>query len=150
MQVALRLYERASNARINKEKLVLMPVGPFTEQDWLFPRLAANSFVTHLGVPLNSAGLAPASAIWPGILTKMESATSMICKRFLTLRARSFCFSLLVASRGRHIACFIPPDSVTLSAIKQMYHRCIWRDKKRGNVAWRYCNRDIDEDCLGV
>ena len=71
MQVALRLYERASNACINKEKYVLLPVGHFIEQDWLFPRLAANSFVTHLDVPLNSAGLAPVNVIWPQVLTKM-------------------------------------------------------------------------------
>ena len=68
----------------------------------------------------------------------------------MTLRARVFCFSLLVASRGRYIARFIPPDRVSTSQIERMKWRVMWRGKTRGKVAKQFCDQSIDNDGLGI
>ena len=150
IEVMFRIYEQSSNAKINKEKSLALRIGSADLSNLPFAPHPADKFVSHLGVPLNSSGLAPESSTWPDILSKMETATATVNKRYLTLRARVFCFSLLVASRGRHIARFIPPRTRTLDQINKLCWRLVWKDKSRGKVARQFCEQSIDEDGLGI
>lgn len=114
----LSLHCKVSNAKINIEKSVVIRVGNTNLENLGIRTLNPDETIKYLGIPFIINGLQNKDLFWPGIIEKMENSYRIIIKKSMLLRARVFCFNLLIISKGRFIANFIPPSAESIKKIE--------------------------------
>lgn len=117
---SLKIYCRASNVKINYDKSTCCSIGELQAEETGIPSLKENEDIKYLGIPFCKDGIVKHDKVWKRITDKMKKSAELIKKMRISLKAKAFCYDLLIVSQGRLIAEFIPPNYKILRQIKDL------------------------------
>jgi len=114
LQKIIKIYESASNAKINKRKTKLLPLTQTTERVELenekdFNKITEEETVKILGYEVTRDGLAPKN-FWPRYITKIKKLIEQYSSRNLSLRGKILVANSLILYRIWYASYICPPN----------------------------------------
>lgn len=137
-QKAIRLHERASGAKINKEKSVLIPLSATSLQEIPMPGYATAAHretFTHLGVKLRQGGRDMAE-IETDTLAGLRRTIGTWHRRRLTKTARVVVANTYFLSKLWYVAPFYDFSVKFFDEIDRLLKLLIWDGKARVSLPW--------------
>ncbi|CAG8826430.1 5344_t:CDS:1, partial [Gigaspora rosea] len=133
------LYEKASNAKVNKNKSILAPLTEKAKNTQLsgmenFKILKQNETVTILGYTVNNKGYAP-NSLWSNTIQRLKQIADNINSRNLSLKGRILIVNTLIISRIWYMATLLPPSSKQIVELNKIIMKSIKCDT---NILPRY------------
>ena len=113
-------YQLASNARINIDKSIAMPINGYNTSNLPFKVLPEGEIVKHLGYHFTPSGLAPASVVWPVLLGKVEHLVCNLSKRSFSIPTRMMLFRSFVIPRLTYTSIMIPPRQEDVKTVDKL------------------------------
>lgn len=147
----LDAYSKASNARINANKSLILPLNDADPTALPFPVVPPGETVRHIGFPFDAKGVASADHVYPA---KIEAAKKKVAlwsvQGIPSLQMRVRLFNSLVLSTFRFVAYLVPPRPQDIKEIDSLQRRFLWKNKKVGNVKKEICALPPSEGGLGL
>lgn len=98
----------------------MIAIGDVRNEDTGFTKLRDGEKLVYLEIPFTMEELAKHNRVWPEILNRMTTISTVVKKQKLSLKAKALCFKLLVFVKGRYIANFILPTTEDLKKIEDI------------------------------
>ena len=137
-------FNRASNAKINMTKSVLITIGGATAIEIGFHRLQAGEVMKVLGFPITQTGLQPAETFWRDKIEELNRTALNIHPEQLTLRGRILLLNSLMLSKASYYMDLIPIPKSKLTKLENIYFKTLWKGKNKSSVDRRVCQLPWD------
>ena len=124
IQNLFNLYEKASNARINKQKTKVIPLTTIARRANLpdmdnYKIVEEQDAFTLLGYEIYPNGQ-PKKDLWPSTITKLKNSLNNLASRNLSFKGRILIANSLIISRIWYTAYILPPNKKQVSEINSL------------------------------
>ena len=141
VRVAIELHQRASGAKVNDDKTVLIPLQPWTNYFIDMPEYTWETYnkpFTHLGISLSATGF-DMNRIETEILANLRATSATWRLRGLTLQGRVSVLNSYFLSKLWHCAPFYPFRQKFFMSLERVMKDILWKGKRsRVNFGWMY------------
>lgn len=141
VRVAIELHQRASGAKVNEDKTVLIPLQPWAKYFIDLPEFTWESYnkpFTHLGISLSATGF-DMNRIETEILANLRATSTAWRLCGLTLQGHVSVLNSYFLSKLWHCAPFYPFRQRFFASLERVMKDILWKGKRsRVNFGWMY------------